>query len=117
MPLFTFTGGNDLDSWVNELNDHFSGNDFQEAQMILTAMQYLSADVQSAINGVRNALQQIIAQHHASDADANLDAFGMDGGEKGPGGEWSWSYSKLVRALRGMQSEDFSIMHTRETSI
>ena len=117
MPLFTFTGGDDLDSWVNELNEHFSENNFQEAQMLLTAMQYLSADVQSAINSVRDELQQIIARHHASNADTNLDAFGIDGGEKGPGGEWNWSYSKLVQALRGMQSEEFSIIPTRETSI
>ena len=84
--------------------------------MLLTAMQYLSGDVRSAVNRVREVLLTV-AQHPASDADKNLDAFGMDGGGEGPGGEWNWSYSKLIDTLRGMQSKGFSIMHTRETSI
>ena len=65
-------------------------------------MEYLSVDVQSAIMRVQDLLQQFIAQQPLMDGD--------DGSEEGPG--WSWSYPRLVRALMGMQGEDFSIIHT-----
>jgi hypothetical protein len=97
---FIFTGNNDLDSWVNKLNDHFSRNDFKEEEKLPKAMEYLSVDVRSAIMKVQSVLQHVIAH------------------EKGPGGRgWILSYSRLVGALRGMQSEVFSIIHSRGTNL
>ena len=114
---FIFTGDNDLHSWIKELDDYFSRNDFQEAEKLPKAMEYLSADVRSAIDKVQDVLQLVIAQHRLMGGDnMNLKALEMNGSEEGPGGgDWSWSYSRLVGALRGMQSEDFSIIHTRGT--
>ena len=53
---FAFTGANDIDDWVSKLNEHFTTNNVQEAQMLPTAMLYLSLDVRSAVHRV----QQII---------------------------------------------------------
>ena len=102
---FIFTGDNDLDSWVNELNDYFSRNNCQEAEKLPMAIEYLSPEVQSAVMRVLLILQQAIAQRHLiGDNHMNLKALKMDGSEEGPGGgQWGW----LVSALRGMKSEDF----------
>ena len=112
MPPFIFTGGEELDSWINELNDYFSRNNFQEAEKLPTAMEFLSADVRSVIDRVQGLLQQVIAQQRPTgDDDTNLKAFKLEGGP-----EWSWSYSRLEGALRRMQSEESSIIHhTRGT--
>ena len=61
--------------------------------MLPTAMQFLSVDVRSAIDRVQDVLQQITEAQ-----------------------QWGWSYPRLIGALRGMQSENFSIIHTRGTT-
>ena len=114
---FIFTGSNDLDSWVNRLNDHFSRNDLKEEEKLPKAMEYLGVDVRSAIMKVQYVLQHVIAQQRLMGGDdMNLKTFKMDASEKGPGGGgWILSYSRLVGALRRMQSEVFSIIHSRWT--
>ena len=119
---FIFTGSNDLDSWVNKLNDYFLRNDFKEEEKLPKAMEYLSADVRSAIMKIQDELHRvqviIIAQQRLMDGDdMNPKTFKMDASEKEPGRVgWISSYSRLVGALRGMQCEVFSIMHSRGTS-
>ena len=110
MPPFIFTGAEELDSWINELNDYFSRNIFLEAEKLPTAMEYLSADVRGAIDSVQDLLRQVIAEQRlAGDDDMDFKAFEMDGSEGWP--DWSWSYSRLEGALRRMQSEEFSLSY------
>ena len=106
---FIFTGSNDLDSWVNELNDYFSKNDCREAEKLPMAIEHLSPDVQSAIMRVLLILYQAIDQQDLiGDNYMNLKVLKMDDSEEGQwGGQWSW----LVGLLRGMKSEDF-LSHT-----
>jgi hypothetical protein len=104
---FAFTGDNDIDDWVNELNEHFATNNVQQAQMLPTAMLYLSVDVRSAVHRV----QQIIGFHLIRNYNMNIDALRIAQVEGG----WNWTYPRLVSALQGMQSERFSIPCTQET--
>jgi len=104
---FVYTGANDIDDWVNELNKHFTTNNVQQAHMLPTAMLYLSVDVRSAVLRV----QQIIGFHLIRNDSMDINALQIAQVE----GRWNWSYPRLVSVLQGMQSERFSILCTQET--